>query len=82
MRKYQYFIRYLYIIYGFIYFPPVIKVTESCIDCAAPIEVSSDSLEGEIIGCPDCGLDYVMEIGEQGIIELKQLIFEGEDWGE
>ena len=60
----------------------MIKLIENCVDCDASIEVSSDPLEGEIIGCPDCGLDYVMEIGEQGSIQLKELIIEGEDWGE
>jgi alpha-aminoadipate carrier protein LysW len=54
----------------------------NCIDCAAPLEVPSDTLDGEIIACPDCGLDYVMEIGEQGSKQLNQLTIEGEDWGE
>ena len=57
-------------------------MNENCIDCTAPLEVLSDVLDGEIIGCPDCGLDYVMEIGEEGKKELKQLTVEGEDWGE
>ena len=57
-------------------------MNENCIDCNAPLEMSSDVLDGEIISCPDCGLDYVMEIGEDGSKELKQLTVEGEDWGE
>ena len=57
-------------------------MNENCIDCNAPLEVSSDVLDGEIISCPDCGLDYVIEIGEEGNKQLKQLTIEGEDWGE
>ena len=55
---------------------------ENCIDCSAPLEVPTDAQDGEIIGCPDCGLDYVIEIGEDTIKQLKQLTVEGEDWGE
>lgn len=57
-------------------------MTENCIDCSAPLEVPYDSLDGEIIGCPDCGLDYVIEIDDKGNKHLKQLTVEGEDWGE
>jgi len=57
-------------------------MNETCIDCTAPLEVPSDALDGEIIDCPDCGLDYVMEVGEEGKKELKQLTVDGEDWGE
>jgi len=57
-------------------------MTENCIDCSAPLEVPSDSLDGEIISCPDCGLDYVINIGEEGSKQLKELTVEGEDWGE
>ena len=55
---------------------------EICIDCKASIEVPLDSIEGEIIGCPDCGLDYVIENGDNGSKKLIQLSVEGEDWGE
>ena len=54
----------------------------NCIDCNAPLEVPTDAQDGEIIGCPDCGLDYVIEIGEDSSKQLKQLTVEGEDWGE
>ena len=53
-----------------------------CIDCSAPLEVPINTQNGEIISCPDCCLDYVIEIGEEGLKQLKQLTIEGEDWGE
>ena len=56
-------------------------MTDCCIDCSAPLEVPADALDGEIISCPDCGLDYVIE-EENGRKDLKQLTVDGEDWGE
>ncbi len=53
-----------------------------CMDCGADLDVPNDSLIGEIIGCPDCGLDYVIEEGESGSKQLTELLIEGEDWGE
>jgi alpha-aminoadipate carrier protein LysW len=52
-----------------------------CIDCSGVIDLPDDALEGEIIGCNDCGLDYVVE-KNNGKIFLKELLIEGEDWGE
>lgn len=53
-----------------------------CIDCEALIEVPEDAVPGEIVSCPDCGLDYVVEKSESGQLVLKELEIEGEDWGE
>ena len=39
-------------------------------------------ITGEIISCPDCGMDYEVELTEAGEIELKPAEIEGEDWGE
>jgi len=58
------------------------KMANACMDCGAGLDVPSDSLSGEIIGCPDCGLDYVIETDESGSKQLKELLIEGEDWGE
>ena len=55
---------------------------QSCIDCGSELQIPKDSLQGEIIGCPDCGLDYVIEFDENGKKQLKELTLEGEDWGE
>jgi len=54
----------------------------ACTDCGAELEIPEDALPGEIIGCPDCGLDYVIEVDESGGKQLKELLIEGEDWGE
>ena len=56
-------------------------MVDICIDCTAGLEFPFDALDGEIISCPDCGLDYVIEV-ENNKKELKQLTVEGEDWGE
>jgi alpha-aminoadipate carrier protein LysW len=53
-----------------------------CVDCKALIELPEDALEGEIVSCPDCGLDYVVEKDESGALVLKELEIKGEDWGE
>jgi len=41
-----------------------------------------DVAVGEIIECPDCGLEYVAAETENGLLVLKELTLKGEDWGE
>ena len=54
-----------------------------CIDCGAEIEMKNDAINGEIISCQDCGMDYVVEMDGTGSqLLLKELAIEGEDWGE
>jgi len=53
-----------------------------CVDCGAEIEIPDDIIQGEIISCPDCGLDFVTIEGESGLLSLQELTIEGEDWGE
>ena len=53
-----------------------------CTDCGANIEIPEDTIIGEIVGCPDCGLDYVFDKDENGNNNLNELLIEGEDWGE
>ena len=57
-------------------------MTQECIDCGAELTVPEDALQGEIISCPDCGLDYSLEADDNGGKHLVQLNLEGEDWGE
>ncbi|MBC8225022.1 lysine biosynthesis protein LysW [Candidatus Bathyarchaeota archaeon] len=57
-------------------------MSNACMDCGANLDVPNDSLQGEIIGCPDCGLDFVIEMDESGNKQLRELLIEGEDWGE
>lgn len=53
-----------------------------CMDCGGEIEIPEDVEAGEIIECPDCGLDYIVVIDENGSVSLKELTLKGEDWGE
>ena len=57
-------------------------MSTACMDCGTALDIPPDSLLGEIIGCPDCGLDYVIENDDSGGKHLKELLIEGEDWGE
>lgn len=53
-----------------------------CTDCGADIEAPHDMIEGEIISCPICGLDYVAVVDGDKTLVLQELIIESEDWGE
>lgn len=54
----------------------------NCVDCGASINIPDDAISGEIIGCPDCGLDYVVVDDGSGSLSIQELMIEGEDWGE
>lgn len=54
---------------------------EKCPDCEAKISVPDDAVDGEIVTCPDCGLDLeVYTTGQKR--SIKPLVLEKEDWGE
>lgn len=53
-----------------------------CPECDAEIDVPDDALDGEIISCPDCGLDLEVRFDENGGLCLEPAEIEGEDWGE
>lgn len=54
----------------------------NCEECSADIKVPDDVVVGEIVSCPDCGLDYeVTEVSSNGA-KLKAAETSGEDWGE
>ena len=57
------------------------KMMYICKDCGSEIEIPEDAEEGEIIGCGDCGLDFIVK-KENGRIVIQELTIEGEDWGE
>jgi len=50
-----------------------------CPECAAEIELD-DPLEGEIVDCPDCGVELEVVAIEPLTFELAP--DEEEDWGE
>ena len=57
-------------------------LSERCVECYTEIIISDDYEQGEIIECPDCGAEYVVEFDENGNKTLVVLNLEGEDWGE
>jgi alpha-aminoadipate carrier protein LysW len=53
-----------------------------CPECCGEIGAPNDVMEGEILDCPDCGVEVeVREINGNGI-EICMAEIEGEDWGE
>lgn len=54
--------------------------TVSCIECAAEITLAENTEVGEIIVCPDCGVDLEVTSLEPATIQLAPM--EQEDWGE
>ncbi len=52
-----------------------------CSECDANINVPDDAVSGEIVTCPDCGLNYEVVKNEDGIL-LKPAESMSEDWGE
>jgi alpha-aminoadipate carrier protein LysW len=53
-----------------------------CSECEAEIEIPEDVIPGEIVSCPDCGLEFeVQEVkGDCLVLQAAEKI--GEDWGE
>jgi alpha-aminoadipate carrier protein LysW len=54
--------------------------TVSCIECAADIILEENTEIGEIIVCPDCGVDLEITGLSPAVVELAPM--EQEDWGE
>jgi alpha-aminoadipate/glutamate carrier protein LysW len=52
-----------------------------CTECEAEIKVPNDSVEGEIVTCPDCGASYELAKSDQGFT-IKPAQAVGEDWGQ
>lgn len=52
----------------------------TCLECGAEVEVNSDVMLGEILQCPDCGVELEITALEPVQIELAPEI--EEDWGE
>ena len=52
-----------------------------CPECDAEIKIPDDSMEGEIVSCPDCGVSYQLMKLENGY-DSKPAQAVGEDWGE
>lgn len=54
--------------------------TATCPECDADITLATDTLEGEIIQCPDCGAELEVLSVDPPTLELAPE--EEEDWGE
>ncbi|MGB9728314.1 MAG: alpha-aminoadipate/glutamate carrier protein LysW/ArgW [Thermoprotei archaeon] len=53
-----------------------------CQVCGGTITIPDDAIVGEIVSCPDCGIDYEVSQINNGSIQLKIAEDIGEDWGE
>lgn len=53
-----------------------------CPDCDADLDVPADTVKGEILSCPGCGLELEVKQITGGCVDLQELTIEGEDWGE
>jgi alpha-aminoadipate carrier protein LysW len=56
------------------------EVTANCPECDAEITLNDDVMEGEIVVCPDCGVD--LEVTSLKPVTLDVAPMEEEDWGE
>ena len=54
--------------------------TVSCPECVAEIALAANTEVGEILVCPDCGVDLEVTSLEPATIQLAPM--EQEDWGE
>ncbi|MCD6511239.1 MAG: lysine biosynthesis protein LysW [Thaumarchaeota archaeon] len=53
-----------------------------CPECGAKFTLPEDVVQGEIVTCPDCGVDLEVVGVKGGKVELKVAEAVGEDWGE
>lgn len=53
-----------------------------CPDCDAELEVPDGVVAGEILTCLSCGLELEVSQINDDCVELRELVIEGEDWGE
>lgn len=51
-----------------------------CPVCAAEIQLPEDTVQGELIECPDCGTE--LEVTSVNPFALQEAPSEEEDWGE
>lgn len=53
-----------------------------CNMCGGLVQVPEDVLRGEIVSCPDCGVDYEVTEVQNGNVVLRAAEEIKEDWGE
>jgi len=59
-----------------------LNLIKKCPECEADLEIPDDVIPGEVISCPDCGMDYEVHLKEDEEVIIKPAEIEGEDWGE
>lgn len=52
----------------------------SCPECSAEFELGSDTMEGEIVVCPDCGVELEVVSLDPPKLDVAPPV--EEDWGE
>jgi len=57
-------------------------MSQQCIECGGTLDIPQVVEKGDIFSCHDCGVDYVIELDEDGKKQVKELNLEEEDWGE
>lgn len=55
-------------------------MSSTCPECGATVRVGADAMVGEIVQCPDCGVE--LEVKETAPLALALAPAEEEDWGE
>ena len=53
-----------------------------CKMCGGIVAIPNDVIKGEILSCPDCGLDFEVGSDEKGSLILVPAEKIKEDWGE
>ena len=56
------------------------RIMAECLECAAKLDLAPDVEEGEIVVCPDCGVE--LEVMSLDPITLELAPEVEEDWGE
>lgn len=51
-----------------------------CPVCGGGVETGADTLAGELIDCPECGVE--LEVAKLDPMTLREAPQEAEDWGE
>lgn len=55
-------------------------MSSNCPECGATVTVGASAMVGEIVQCPDCGVE--LEVRSARPVELGLAPAEEEDWGE
>ena len=56
------------------------SILAPCPECAADVDLCDETLLGEIVQCPECGVE--LEVTNLDPVELSLAPEEEEDWGE